>query len=299
MKIQKKYIWMDGKFLPFEKAKIHVLNHSLHYGSAVFEGIRCYKTQNGPAIFRLKDHIDRLFGSAETMGMNIPYSKKEIVLATKRLIGKNKLQECYIRPIVFYGEKMGLSPVGVPIHLVLAAWPWNKYLGHGKVSVHISKYIRIHPKSSVMTSKISGHYANSVVASLEAKKAGADEALLLDFEGNIAEGPGENIFFVNRGSLYTPKTGTILPGITRNSVLEIAKNFGYRIIERKIKPSEINKFEEAFFVGTAAEVSIIGKIGSHVFHKNSGVAQKIQEAYMDIVHGKVKKYFKWLDYVEK
>ena len=296
MKNRVKYIWFNGKTIPFAKAKIHVLNHSLHYGSAVFEGIRCYETPDGLAIFRLKDHIARLFHSAETMGMEIPHSQKEIIQAIKELIKKNKIKECYIRPIVFYGEKMGLSPEGAPLNMAIAVWPWGKYLNYDRVNVHISKYIRIHPKSSEMTAKISGHYANSIIASLEAKKNKADEALLLDFEGNIAEGPGENIFFVKNKEIITPKTVNILSGITRSSVMKIAKDLGYKIMERKIKPAELGKFDEAFFVGTAVEISIIGRIDKCVFKKDSPVSQKIQSAYVDAIHGVNKKYKSWLDY---
>lgn len=293
------HIWINGKLIPFKSAKFHLLNHSLHYGSAVFEGIRCYNTAKGPAVFRLKDHISRLFHSAEVMGMKIPYSRKEMAGAVKNLIKKNKLKECYIRPIVFYGEKMGLSPIGAPLYAAIAAWPWEKYLGHGSVSVHISKFTRIHPCSSVMTAKISGHYSNSIIASLEAQKAGANEALLLDFRGNIAEGPGENIFFVKGKKLYIPPAGMILPGITRNSIMKIAKERGYKVAEKNIKPENLKKFDEAFFVGTAAEVSIIRKIGKIIFKKEPKIAKLIQEIYLDVVHGKVAQYDKWLDYINK
>lgn len=292
-------IWHNGKLISSSRATFHLLNHSLHYGSAVFEGIRCYDTPKGPAIFRLKEHIDRLFHSAETMGMKIPYLKKEIISAVKMVVSKNNLKECYIRPIVFYGEKMGLSPIGAPLHIAIAAWPWGKYLGHDGVSVHISKFIRIHPSSSVMTAKISGHYSNSIIASIEAKKVGADEALLLDFKGNVAEGPGENIFLVKNKTIYTPREGTILPGITRNSIMKIAKDLKYKVIEKDIKPSELKNFDEAFFSGTAAEISTIGRIDKIIFKKESVVAKNIQEIYLNSVRGKIKKYEKWLDYVKK
>jgi len=298
MKKQAQHIWLNGNFVPFAKAKIHLLNHSLHYGSAVFEGIRCYDTPKGPAVFRLKEHVDRLFHSAEVMGMKIPYSQKAVAKTVKDLIKKNKLKECYIRPIVFYGEKMGLSPIGAPLHFAIAAWPWGKYLGHDSVSVHISKYVRIHPKSSEMTAKISGHYANSIIASLEANKAAADEALLLDYAGNIAEGPGENIFFAKGKNIFTPEKGTILPGITRDSVIKIAKDLGHKIIEKKIKASEIKNFDEAFFVGTAAEISTIGRIDKYVFKKKAETASVIQEIYANAIRGKISRYDKWLTYVK-
>ncbi|MFA6382934.1 MAG: branched-chain amino acid transaminase [Parcubacteria group bacterium] len=298
MKNQAQYIWLNGKFIPFAKAKIHLLNHSLHYGSAVFEGVRCYDTPKGPAVFRLKEHVDRLFHSAKVMGMKIPYSQKTIIKTVGDLIKKNKLKECYVRPIIFYGEKMGLSPIGAPLYFAIAAWPWGKYLGHDSVRVHISKYIRIHPKSSEMTAKISGHYANSIIASLEASKSAADEALLLDYEGSIAEGPGENIFFVKGNDIFTPGKGTILPGITRDSVIKIARDLGYKIIEKKIKAGEIKNFDEAFFVGTAAEISTIGRIDKCIFKKKPEVASVIQSIYDDAVRGKIGKYDKWLAYVK-
>ncbi|MFA7208998.1 MAG: branched-chain amino acid transaminase [Parcubacteria group bacterium] len=294
------YIWIDGKFTPFAKARIHVLNHSLHYGSAVFEGIRCYATKNGPAVFRLKEHIDRLFHSAGTMGMATAFTKKQAAQAVLELIKKNKLQAGYIRPIFFYGEKMGLDPAGAPVQLAIAAWPWGKYLEKESVSVKISSFARIHPGSSVMTAKISGHYANSIVASLEAKKAGFDEALLLDWRGNIAEGPGENIFFVKGKKLYTPEAGTILPGLTRGSVMEIAGDFGYKTIEKKIRPKDLKSFDEAFFVGTAAEINAIGKIDKYIFGAGGeGIAtREIRENYAKIIRGENKKYKKWLSYVK-
>ncbi|MDP1884322.1 MAG: branched-chain amino acid transaminase [Candidatus Moranbacteria bacterium] len=297
---KKGYIWMDGKFTPFAKAQIHVLNHSLHYGSAVFEGIRCYMTPNGPAVFRLQEHIGRLFHSAQTMGMKMPFTKKQVAQAVLELVKKNKLQEGYIRPIVFYGEKMGLDPAGAPVHLAIVAWPWGKYLEKESVSVKISSFARIHPGSSVMTAKISGHYANSIVASLEAKKAGFDEALLLDWRGNIAEGPGENIFFVKNKTLYTPKAGMILPGLTRDSVMVLARELGYKVAEKDVRLKDLPEFDEAFFVGTAAEINAIGKIDGHIFGAGGEgiVTGKIRENYARIIHGENKKYKKWLSYVK-
>lgn len=300
MSIKTKYIWLNGKIIPFAKAQIHVLNHSLHYGSAVFEGIRCYNTAKGPAVFRLRDHINRLFHSAEVLGMKIPYNKEEIGKAIKNLIKKNKLKECYIRPIVFYGEKMGLDPAGAPLYVAIAAWGWAKYLAKDCVSARTSSFMRIHPASSKMTAKLSGHYANSIVASLEAKKNGFDEALFLDYQDNIAEGPGENIFFVKSKTLYTPRKGSILPGITRESIIRIAQDLGYKIIEKNIKPADIKKFDEAFFTGTAVEVNAIGKIDKIIFNKEKEgpIARKIKEAYLKTVRGENEKYIKWLDFVK-
>lgn len=294
-----KAIWIDGQLVPHSSAKIHLLNHSLHYGSAVFEGIRCYMTAKGPAVFRLKDHVDRLFHSATTMGMRIPFTKKDIVNAIKQVVRKNKLEECYIRPIIFYGDKMGLSPIGAPLHTAIAAWPWGKYLTKDAVAVKVSSFMRVHHKSSVMTAKISGHYSNSIIASLEAKKHGYDEALFLDASGNVAEGPGENIFFIKENTLYTPKPEKILPGITRDSVMKIAKRLGYKIIETNIKPKYLSRYDEAFFVGTAAEINAIGKIDKQIFsHGHEGVTTaKIREAYHGAIHGKTKAFTAWLDFV--
>lgn len=295
-----KWIWINGKFISYQAAKVPILNHSLHYGSAVFEGVRCYKTSEGPAIFKLKEHIDRLFHSAEVMGMRIPYAKKEIISATMELVKKNKLKECYIRPLVFYGEKMGLLPLGAPLHVAIAAWPWGKYLDKNSIAVKIVHQMRIHPKSSVMTAKIAGHYSNSILAALEAKKAGCDEALLLDWNGNIAEGPGENIFFVKGNILYTPQKSAILPGITRNSVMAMSKGLGFSVVEKNIKPRQLKTFDESFFVGTAVEVNAIGKIDGIIFGdgKEGRSTKIIREAYLDVVHGKSKKYRKWLSLVK-
>lgn len=300
MSIKSKYIWINGKIIPFAKAQIHVLNHGLHYGSAAFEGIRCYSTAKGPAVFRLREHIDRLFHSAAVMGMKIAYSKEDIIKAIKELIKKNSLKECYVRPIVYYGEKMGLNPAGAPLNIVIAAWEWAKYLTKDSVSVQISPFMRIHPASSKMTAKLSGHYANSIVASLQAKKKGFDEALLLDYQGNIAEGPGENIFFVKGKTFFTPRKDSILPGITRESIIKIARGLGFKVLEKNIKPKELRKFDEAFFTGTAVEVNAIGKIDKIIFNKEKEgpAAKQIKREYLKIVRGENKKYDSWLDYVK-
>lgn len=296
---KKRYVWIDGKNIAWERANIHILNHSLHYGSAVFEGVRCYATPKGPAVFRLQDHIERLFHSAEVMGMKIPFSKKQMKEAVLELLRKNELQEGYIRPIVFYGDKMGLNPSGASLHVAVAAWPWGKYLEKESVAVKISKVMRIHPQTSLMSAKISGHYANSILASMEAKKAGFDEALLLDWRGFIAEGPGENIFFVKNKKIYTPTAKAILPGLTRDSIKSIAKDLGYEMVEKDIKPKDLKQFQEAFFVGTAVEVNAIGKIDNVVFGKGGEgeVTKEFRENYARMIHGENKKYNKWLSHV--
>lgn len=294
-------IWLDGELKNAADATVHVLNHSLHYGSAVFEGIRCYMTPTGPAIFRLEDHVNRLFHSAEVMGMQPPYSRAEITQAIVSVVAQNKLSECYIRPIFFYGDKMGLLPIGAPLHCAIAAWPWAKYLKKDAVSVKVSPYIRIHPRSSEMTAKISGHYSNSIIASLDAHKSGFDEALFLDTNDNVAEGPGENIFFVSDRSLVTPESGSILSGLTRDSIIRIAADRGYAVTQRAVSVKELSKFSEAFFVGTAVEVNAIANIDTHIFNdgKVGPVAAEIKAAYTAAIHGEDARYMSWLHPVKE
>lgn len=294
------YIWMDGRLIKWDDAKIHVLTHALHYGSGVFEGIRFYDTQKGPAIFRLSDHLDRLFFSAKTLSMKIPYTKKELATASRLLIQKNKVREGYLRPIAYFGYgKMGLSPIGAPVNVALAAWPWGAYLGHDMVRVKISKFMRIHPKSSETKAKICGHYVNSILASLEARGAGCDEAILLDFEGNVAEGPGENIFMVKNDEIFTPKEGSILPGITRDSIKKLAKKFKMGFYEKKISVKELLKADELFFTGTAAEITGISHIdGTRIADGKMGkVTRRLREVYQEVVHGRMEEYAEWLEYV--
>ncbi|MCX6712970.1 MAG: branched-chain amino acid transaminase [Candidatus Vogelbacteria bacterium] len=291
----KQKIWLDGKLVDWDKANFHLLTHTLHYGSGAFEGIRAYATASGPAVFRLDDHLKRFVYSAKVFGLKMPYKIKELKGAIIDLLKINRLEEGYIRPIVFYGNKMGLVPTGAPIHVAIAAWPWGKYLAKDRVAVKISKFIRLHPKSTVIDAKLSGHYANSIVASMEAKDLGFDEALLLDHEGNIAEGPGENIFFIKDRTLVTPQPGSILPGITRDSIKRIAKDLKYKLVEKKIRPAEIKNYAEAFFVGTAVEVCPIARINNFKF-KGSEQATELQKTYNDTVRGKIKKYKKWLTY---
>lgn len=292
---------MDGMFVKGEKATVPLLTHSLHYGSAVFEGIRFYETTKGPAVFRLNDHIKRLFYSAKVMGMKIHFIQKELADATLELIAKNKLTSGYIRPIVFYGSKMGLDPRGADVHVAIACWPWGKYLAKEVVKIKTSPYMRIHPKSSVMTAKISGHYANSILATIDAKKGGYDEALLLDYKGNIAEGPGENIFFVKGETIVTPPADSILPGLTRDTIKTLARELGYKVVEKHIKPNDIIKFDEAFFTGTAAELTAIGNIDAIKIDAGleGNVTKKIRETYHCLVHGELTTHKNWLAYVGK
>lgn len=297
-----KKIWMDGKFVDWRNATIHILTHSLHYGGGVFEGIRAYDAKNGIAVFRLQDHIKRLFYSASCLEIEIPFSEEEIENAVLETIKVNDLKECYIRPIVFLGYgKMGLNPKGSPVNVAIAAWPWEAYLG-GKetISAKISKFIRIHPASTVADAKICGHYSNSILASIEAKNAGCEEAIFLDFEGNIAEGPGENIFIVKNGRIFTPSTGSILPGITRDTVFKIISDLGLSAEEKKITPDEIKKADEAFFTGTAVEICPVGKIDDAEINsgKAGEITKKIKDSFLRIIHGEEEKYLNWLTFVK-
>jgi branched-chain amino acid aminotransferase len=297
-----KKIWLNGKFIDWEKAKIHILTHTLHYGGGVFEGIRAYQANRGPAVFRLDDHLKRFFYSASCLEMKIPFSKKEIKKAVLETIKVNNINECYIRPLAFFSYgKMGLKPIGSPVEVAIAVWPWGAYLGEKEtITVKISKYIRLHPKSVVPDAKICGHYVNSILATLEAHRWGFDEALLLDFEGYVAEGPGENIFMVKDGKLFTPPLGTILPGITRDSVTKIAQDIGIEIEEKKITVEELKSAEEIFFTGTAAEIQSIGKVDQTVINngKIGQITKEIKALYQKIVHGEEKKYLKWLTFVK-
>jgi branched-chain amino acid aminotransferase len=298
------FIWLNGKLVKWNEARIHVLTHALHYGSGAFEGIRCYKTEKGPAVFRLKEHLGRLFASFSIFKIEIPYSKEEIEKAILDTVKVNKLEEGYIRPIIFFGYgAMGLQNLHkAELNTAIVCWPWPAYLGGKAVRVKVSKYIRIHPKSLEADKKITGHYVNSILASLEAKESGYDEALLLDSEGNICEGPGENFFIIKDSIIKTPPLkGQILPGITRDSVIRIAQDFGYSINEQNITLKEALEADEAFFTGTAAEVTPIASIDDKEIGsgKVGEVTKKLQEAYLDAVHGRTPRYENWLSYAER
>lgn len=293
-------IWMNGKLVPWGKAMVHSLTHTLHYGAGVFEGIRFYETVDGPAIFRLKEHVDRLYYSAGVYEMKIPYSRQELAKAIVDTVRVNKVRSGYIRPIAFFGYgKMGLNPVGAPVETLVACWPWGSYLGGKPIRVKTSKYIRIHPQSLISDAKVTGHYANSILASLEIHKAGFDEALLLDYKGNVAEGPGENVFFVKKGVIYTPALGNQLAGITRATTMQIAKDLGYRVVEGNYKLKDLYAADELFFTGTAAEVQPIGSLdGKKIATGKMGpVTEKLRTTYLAAVQGKVGKYQKFLTYV--
>jgi len=290
-------IWLDEKLVDWNKANVHLLTHSLHYGSGVFEGIRVYNTKNDPCVFRLKEHIDRLFYSASVMAIKIPFSKTDIKKAILKTIKINKVKECYVRPIVFLGYgKMGLNPIDAPVSVAIAVWPWGTYLDKEIVKIKISKYIRLHPKSTVTDAKICGSYSNSILASIDAIKNGFDEALLLDYQGYVAEGPGENIFIVKNNKLLTPTLGTILGGITRKSIIQIAKDQDIEVIEKNITVEELKLADEVFFSGTAIEICAIGKIDKTIINKEKigDITKKLKRIYTQAIHGEIKKYSKWL-----
>jgi branched-chain amino acid aminotransferase len=294
-------IWYDGKLVPWRNANTHVLTHSLHYGLAVFEGVRAYKTTNGTAIFRLKEHTDRLFNSAHIYMMKIPYTREQIIDAQKEVVRANRLDECYIRPIAFYGsEKMGVSPKGASVHVAIAAWPWGAYLGtealEKGIRVKTSSFARHHVNVSMCRAKYSGTYANSILANLEATEHGYDEGLLLDVDGFVAEGSGENLFMVKNGCLYEPELTSALIGITRDSVITLAREMGYSVGARRITRDDLYIADEAFFTGTAAEVTPIRELDGRTIGegKRGPITTRIQKAFFESVTGKADKYREWL-----
>ncbi len=298
------FIWMDGKLIKWDDAKIHVLTHSLHYGVAPFEGIRAYTTDSGkPAVFRLDKHVDRFFDSAHIMLMEYPYTKEEIKNAIIHTLQKNRLKAGYIRPISFigYGD-MGLYVETNPVHIAIAAWPWGAYLGEeglkNGIRIKISSYVRYNVNAAMSKAKIGGHYVNSILAKKESKLAGYDETILLDEDGYVAEGSGENVFIVKKGVLKTPPLTSILPGITRESIIQLAKEAGIPVEEIRFTRDELYLADGAFLSGTAAEITPIRevdnrKIGSG---KPEPVTKLIQKKFFDIVKGKDKKHKGWLSY---
>ena len=298
-----KKIWMDGEFVDWKEAKVHVLTHALHYGSGVFEGIRCYKTKKGPAVFRFKEHLERLYTSAELYHMEIPFSLEKLRRATKELIKLNELEACYIRPIAFrgYGE-MGLNPLNSPVNVSIAVWPWGAYLGEegikNGIRCNLSSYQRISPNALPPFAKCTGPYVNSILAKVESINAGYDEAIMLDYRGMVSEGPGENIFIVKDGAISTtPEHASILRGITRASVMQIAKELGYAVDEIDITKDSLLKAEEVFFTGTAAEITPIREIDGVEIGKPGPVTKAIQEKFFSIVNGEDPSHENWLDYI--
>lgn len=300
-----KKIWMDGKLIDWADAQVHVMTHGLHYGMGVFEGIRCYETSDGKSsIFRLKDHTKRLFESARIMQMDMPFSEDEINDAIKETIRANDLKECYIRPIAFLGEgSMGLYPKDNPTRVSIAAWSWGSYLGDDGIKngirVKISSFSRHNVNSAMTKSKTSGSYTNSVLAKREVIKSGYDEALLLDTDGFISEGSGENIFIVRKGIIKTTPLTSVLDGITRDSIMEIAKDLGYEVREERFTRDELYIADEAFFTGTAAEMTPIREVDDRQIGsgKPGSVTKALQEAFFSAIKGGNKKYEKWLDFV--
>jgi branched-chain amino acid aminotransferase len=298
-------IWKNGDFLPWEEATTHVLTHGLHYGTGVFEGIRCYETEKGSAIFRNADHLERLAKSAGMYHFALPYSAEELRAATHELIRRNGLKSCYIRPIAFrgYGE-MGLFAQSAPIDVVIAVWPWGAYLGEeGKkngIRAKVSSWRRISPDSLIPHAKASGQYLNSVLAKEETAAAGYDEAILLDQRGNVCEGSGENIFVIREGKILTPPhTAAILDGVNRRSVIQIAGDLGYTVIERDIARAELYMAEEVFLTGTAAELVPVREIDDREIGEPGEITRVIQAKFDDALHGRAEEYHEWLDVVEQ
>ena len=296
-------IWMNGEFVAWEDAKVHVLTHAMHYGTGVFEGIRAYETDEGPAIFRHRDHLDRLENSAKLYYMDLPFSKEELREATHELIGRNGFKSCYIRPLVYRGHgPMGLDPLNNPVEAMIACWEWGAYLGEeGKVNgvrARVSSWRRITPESLIPHSKASGQYLNSVLAKIEATKSGYEEAILLDDHGRVCEGTGENVFMVKDGVIYTPtQTASILDGISRKSIIQIARDLGYEVVERDIARAELILADEVFLTGTAAELTPLRSLDDIEIGPPGDVTRAIQKLYDDALCGRAQQYREWLDIV--
>jgi branched-chain amino acid aminotransferase len=298
-------IWLDGKLVPWREAKTHVLTHTLHYGMGVFEGVRAYKAEKGPAIFRLQDHTDRLFRSAHILNMPMPFDKETINEAQRAAVRENNLESAYIRPMCFYGsEGMGLRADNLKVHVMVAAWSWGAYLGaegmEKGIRIRTSSYTRHHVNITMCKAKANGNYMNSMLALQEALACGYDEAMLLDNEGYVAEGSGENIFLVRDGVLYTPDLTSALDGITRNTIFRFAAELGIPVKEKRITRDEVYVADEAFFTGTAAEVTPIREVDNRVIGagKRGPVTEKLQSLYFDVVHGRHENHHDWLSYVK-
>jgi branched-chain amino acid aminotransferase len=296
-------IWMNGEFVAWEDAKVHVLTHGLHYGTGAFEGVRCYDTEIGPAVFRHQDHIDRLFKSCELYYMPVPFEREQLRQATLDLIAKNNMRECYIRPLVFRGYgTMGLFPLDAPVDVAIAVWEWAAYLGEeGKakgVRAKVSSWRRISPDSLIPHAKASGQYLNSVLAKIESHKAGYEEAILLDDKGHVCEGSGENIFVVRDGVIYTPpQTASILDGINRKSAIQIARDLGFELVERDIARAELYLADEIYMTGTAAELVPCREVDDHAIGDGTPgeITRAVQKAFDDALHGRTERYREWLD----
>ena len=297
-------IWMDGEYVPWRDAKVHVLTHTLHYGLGCFEGVRAYRTERGTAIFRLEDHTDRLFDSAQILSIKIPYDKETLNRVQREIIARNGLESAYVRPLVYYGsEGLGLHATTLSVHVAIATWEWGAYLGAENlergIRVRTSSFSRHHINAAMGKAKANGQYINSILALSEALRDGYDEALLLDPHGYVAEGSGENFFMLRDNVIYTPVLTSALPGITRDSVITLAKDLGYSVQERLITRDEVYIAEECFFTGTAAEVTPIREVDGRTIgsgHRGP-VTEALQSAYFDQVQGRKNSHPEWLTYV--
>ena len=297
-------IWFDGKMVPWREAQIHVLTHTLHYGMGVFEGVRAYKAEQGTAIFRLDEHTNRLFESAHILGMPMPYDKQTLNKAQLAAVKDNNLESAYLRPMCFYGsEGMGLRADNLKVHCIVAAWEWGAYLGADNmekgIRIKTSSFTRHHVNITMCKAKANGNYMNSMMALQEAMRDGYDEALLLDVDGFVAEGSGENIFLVKNGIIYTPELTSALDGITRKTLIQLATDEGIEVREKRITRDEVYVADEAFFTGTAAEVTPIRELdGRSIGSGTRGpITEKLQKHYFDVVHGRLEKYNDWLTYI--
>ena len=299
-------IWQDGDFVDWDDATVHVLTHALHYGTGIFEGVRCYDTENGPAIFRWDEHLDRFYQSAKPYDMEVPFSRKELTEATLELLRREELRSCYIRPVAFYGYgSLGVSPKENPVETAIAAWPWGTYLGEEAlergVEVMISSWRKYASSQIPTNAKTTGLYVNSLLAGEEARRNGYTEAIVLNKEGQVAEGPGENLFLVRDGELYTPGLSqSILDGITRNTVIELARERGYTVYDQaSISRGELNTADELFFTGTAAEVTPIRKVDNVTIADGSRgpVTEELQQAFFDLVERRTDAHEEWFTYI--
>ncbi len=297
-------IWLDGEFVPWREAQVHVLTHTLHYGLGVFEGVRAYQTEHGTAIFRLREHTERLYRSAHILNMKIPFEMDALMEAQQQVVRDNHLTSAYIRPMAFYGaEGMGIRADNLSVHVTIAAWEWGSYLGEENmekgIRVRVSSYARHHVNVSMCRAKANGHYINSILALQEAVDTGYDEALLLDTDGFVMEGTGENLFIVRDGVVYTPDLTSALDGITRNTVVQLIADEGLRLVEKRITRDEVYICDEAFFTGTAAEVMPIRELDNRIIGSGTRgpITSKIQSKFFDTVYDRIPKHRDWLTYV--
>jgi branched-chain amino acid aminotransferase len=295
------FIWMDGEWVEWREAKVHVLTHTLHYGMGVFEGVRAYETKNGTAIFKLEEHTDRWFNSAKILGMTIPFDRETLNQAQREVITRNNLKSAYMRPMCFYGsEGMGLRADNLKVHTMIAAWEWDAYLGEENMTKGIrictSSFVRQHSNPALVEAKMNGNYVNSMMALKEALDKGFDEALMLDDKGFVSEGSAENIFVIREGKIYTPFLTSALTGITRDTIFTLARDLGYEVIEKQLTCEDVSSADEAFFTGTAAEVTPIRGLDEHTIGSGTRgpITEKLQALYFDCVAGKNKKYESWI-----